>query len=124
MNGVYDALCLPCRMRAALVAMRPSTWPSASIRYQRTFLATSLTLAMNVDIPENLSPIENRCVGSAAQSELSLIPVQPGLVRQRQTLMIRTFLGTVKLRRPTADTRQWNAKPCRQPTSPVSFVTG
>src|SRR5581483_8768897 len=52
MKGVYCALCLPCSRRAASVAIRPRTLPSASMTCQRLSAAALVALAMNVDIPD------------------------------------------------------------------------
>src|SRR5437899_12984966 len=59
MNGVYVALCLPCSSRAAAVATRPSTRPSASMTCQLVFRAACSALAMNVDIPQTPLRVRN-----------------------------------------------------------------
>src|SRR5207244_4369602 len=59
MNGVYVALCLPWSSRAATVATRPSTRPSASMTCQLVFPAACSAVAMNVDIPQTPLRVRN-----------------------------------------------------------------
>ena len=104
MNGVYVALFLPCRRRAAADATRPSTRPSASITCHRVLAAADSAVAIKNQAVKDLQSDLGKAIAGQKDSTGNSAKVLETTQKNAEQTLKNTFGSLFNKKKEVKDT--------------------